>query len=59
MISSEAKSNMHSTILKNIFIILNMMEVEENLLWSPLWKEIVTSSWLDRNHSIFKGEYAA
>jgi hypothetical protein len=60
MESSEAKSNMHSTSFLILFGILNMIEIEiENLLWSPLWEEIVTSSWLDRNCPIFKGEYTA
>jgi hypothetical protein len=32
MISSEAKSNVHSTSLKNLFGTLNMIEVEKELL---------------------------
>jgi hypothetical protein len=32
MISSEAKGNVYSTSFKNLFGILNMTEVEENLL---------------------------
>ena len=36
MISSEAKGNMHSTNFLSLFVILNMIEVEKNLLGGPL-----------------------
>jgi hypothetical protein len=49
---------MHSTSILKLFGTLNMEEVENSILWSLLWKEIVKSSWLDWNPSISKGEYS-
>jgi hypothetical protein len=38
MMSSEAKSNMHSTSFKNLFGALNMIEVEKKISYEVLYE---------------------
>jgi hypothetical protein len=57
MISSEARSSMHSTSFKNLFGTLNMIEVEKKISYVVLYERKLGQVPEDRNHSISKGEY--